>query len=52
MQLIVQGNGFNLRNSGAALNNAREGETVQIRTTAGRTVSGIVVDEGVVKINP
>jgi flagella basal body P-ring formation protein FlgA len=52
VQLTVQGNGFNLSSSGVALNNASEGETVQIRTTAGRTVSGIAVNEGVVKINP
>lgn len=52
VQLTVQGNGFNLSSSGVALNNASEGETVQIRTTAGRTVSGVAVNEGVVKINP
>jgi flagella basal body P-ring formation protein FlgA len=52
VQLTVQGNGFKLTSSGVALNNASEGESVQIRTTAGRTVSGIAVDEGVVKINP
>jgi flagella basal body P-ring formation protein FlgA len=52
VQLTVQGNGFKLSSSGVALNNAGEGETVQIRTTTGRNVSGIAVDEGVVKINP
>jgi flagella basal body P-ring formation protein FlgA len=52
VQITVQGNGFNLSSSGVALNNASEGESVQIRTSAGRTVSGIAVDEGVVKINP
>jgi flagella basal body P-ring formation protein FlgA len=52
VQLTVQGNGFHLSSSGVALNNASEGETVQIRTTAGRTVSGIAINEGMVKINP
>jgi flagella basal body P-ring formation protein FlgA len=52
VQLTVQGNGFKLSSSGVALNNASEGETVQIRTSTGRTVSGIAVNEGVVKINP
>lgn len=52
VQLTVQGNGFKLSSSGVALNNASEGETVQIRTSTGRTVSGIAVNEGIVKINP
>lgn len=52
VKLSVQGNGFSLSSSGVALNNASEGETVQVRTNAGRVISGIAVDEGVVRINP
>jgi flagella basal body P-ring formation protein FlgA len=52
VQLTIQGNGFSLSSSGVALSNASEGESVQIRTSAGRTVSGIAIDEGVVRINP
>jgi flagella basal body P-ring formation protein FlgA len=52
VQLSVQGAGFSLSSSGVALNNASEGESVQIRTSAGRIVSGIASGDGVVKINP
>lgn len=52
VQLSVQGSGFTLSSSGVALNNASEGESVQIRTTAGRVVSGIAINEGVVRITP
>lgn len=52
VQLSVQGNGFSMSSSGVALSNASEGETVQIRTSAGRVVSGIASTEGVVRINP
>ena len=52
VQLSVQGHGFTMSSSGVALANASEGETVQIRTITGRVVSGIAIEEGVVKINP
>lgn len=52
VQLSVQGSGFSLSSAGVALNNAGEGETVQIRTSTGRVVSGIAVANGVVKISP
>lgn len=52
VQLSAQGAGFSLSSSGVALNNASEGETVQIRTSAGRIVSGIASGDGTVKINP
>jgi len=52
VQLSVQGSGFTLSSSGVALNNASEGESVQIRTTAGRVVSGIAINEGIVRITP
>lgn len=52
VQLSVQGSGFVLSSSGVALNNASEGEPVQIRTSAGRVISGIASGDGVVRINP
>ena len=52
VQLSVQGSGFVLSSSGIALNNASEGEPVQIRTSAGRVISGIASGDGVVRINP
>ncbi|MFA6970905.1 MAG: flagellar basal body P-ring formation chaperone FlgA [Gallionella sp.] len=52
VKLSVQGGGFSLSSSGVALNNASEGETVQIRTSSGRVISGIAGTEGVVQINP
>ncbi|MDO8206545.1 MAG: flagellar basal body P-ring formation chaperone FlgA [Gallionella sp.] len=52
VKLSIQGGGFSLSSSGVALNNASEGETVQIRTSSGRVVSGIAGAEGVVQINP
>ncbi|MCX7194005.1 MAG: flagellar basal body P-ring formation chaperone FlgA [Proteobacteria bacterium] len=52
VRLSVQGGGFSLSSSGVALNNASEGETVQIRTLSGRLVSGIAGEEGVVQITP
>lgn len=52
VKLSIQGGGFSLSSSGVALNNAGEGENVQIRTTSGRVVSGIAGAEGIVQINP
>lgn len=52
VRLSVQGSHFVLSSSGVALNNASEGEAVQIRTTTGRVISGIASEEGVVQINP
>ncbi len=52
VKMSVQGGGFSLSSTGVALNNASEGETVQIRTSSGRVVSGIAAEEGEVHINP
>lgn len=52
VRLLVQGSGFSLSSSGVALNNAAEGNTVQIRTTSGRVISGIAGEEGAVRITP
>lgn len=50
VQLIVRGNKFSIRNEGVALNNASEGQTVQVRTSSGRTLGGIAGASGVVEI--
>lgn len=52
VQLAVQGSGFSIRSEGVALNNASEGQTVQIRTRSGRVISGIARASGVVETRP
>ena len=52
VQLSVQGSGFNISGAGVALNNASEGDTVQIRTTSNRVISGIAGEDGSVRISP
>lgn len=50
--ISVQGGGFTLNSSGVALNNAAEGEAVQIRTQSGRVISGIATEDGAVRVSP
>ena len=50
--LAVQGNGFSIRSEGVALNNAGEGQSVQIRVGSGRVISGVARAGGVVEIAP
>ncbi len=50
--LALQGNGFSIRTEGVALNNASEGQTVQIRVGSGRVISGVARAGGVVEITP
>lgn len=52
VQLAVQGSGFSVRSEGTALNNASTGQTVQVRTTTGRVISGIAGAGGVVEVRP
>ncbi|BBI98755.1 hypothetical protein FGKAn22_04480 [Ferrigenium kumadai] len=52
VQLTVQGKGFSIRSEGVALNNASEGQPVQVRVAAGRVVSGVARAGGVVEITP
>jgi flagella basal body P-ring formation protein FlgA len=52
VQLAAQGSGFSIRNEGVALNNASEGQTVQIRVKSGRVISGIARPDGLVEIAP
>ncbi|HEX5362691.1 MAG TPA: flagellar basal body P-ring formation chaperone FlgA, partial [Gallionella sp.] len=51
VQIISQGSGFSVRNEGAALNNASEGQRVQVRVGSGRVISGIARN-GAVEVNP
>ncbi|MBI5626172.1 MAG: flagellar basal body P-ring formation protein FlgA [Nitrosomonadales bacterium] len=50
VQLAVQGNGFGIRSEGVALNNASDGQTVQVRVGSGRVTSGVARAGGVVEI--
>jgi flagella basal body P-ring formation protein FlgA len=50
VQLIVRGNKFSIRNEGVSLNNAIEGQTIQVRTPSGRTLGGIAGASGVVEV--
>jgi flagella basal body P-ring formation protein FlgA len=52
VQLIVQGKGFSVRSEGVALNNASEGQAVQVRVAAGRVIGGVARAGGVVEITP
>lgn len=52
VQLSVQGRGLSVRSEGVALNNASEGQTVQVRTQSGRVISGIAGAGGMVEIKP
>lgn len=52
VQLVVQGRGFSIRSEGVALNNAGEGQAVQVRVAAGRVIGGIARAGGVVEITP
>lgn len=52
VRLVVQGGGFSIRSEGAALANAGEGRTVQVRSLSGRVIDGIAQANGVVEIEP
>ena len=52
VQIVVQGGGFTLSNSGVALSNAGPGDSVQVRIDSGRVISGTATEEGAVRINP
>src|SRR5574340_1100692 len=52
VQLAVQGSGFSIRSEGVALNNASEGQAVQVRVGSSRVISGVARAGGVVEIVP
>lgn len=50
VQLQIGGKGFSIRSEGQALNNAAEGQAVQIRTSSGQMVSGVARSGGIVEV--
>lgn len=52
VQLQVEGVGFKVRSEGQALNNAAEGQNVQVRTISGQVVSGTAQSNGTVAVRP
>jgi len=52
VQLAMQGSGFSIRSEGVALNNAAEGQAVQVRVASGRVISGTARNGGIVQIAP
>ena len=50
VQLDVQGDGFSIRSEGIALNNASDGQIVQVRVASGRPINGIARADGMVEI--
>ena len=51
VKTLVSGSGFNVSSDGKALNNATEGQVVQVRTSSGQVISGIARSGGIVEIN-
>lgn len=52
VRMQVKGEGFSINTDGVALANASEGQMVQVKTSSGRVVTGVVRDEGLVEISP
>ncbi|MCE9549711.1 MAG: flagellar basal body P-ring formation protein FlgA [Betaproteobacteria bacterium] len=52
VQIQVERQGFKIRADGQALNNAAEGQAVQVKTSSNQVVSGIVQSDGAVHIRP
>ena len=51
VKLVTKGAGFSASSEGKSLNNATEGQVVQVRTGSGQSVSGIARAGGVVEIS-
>lgn len=51
VQITSHGAGFSVRNEGVALNNASEGQNVQVRVGSGRVIGG-TARNGAVEVNP
>lgn len=50
VRTVSSGPGFSVSSDGKALNNAADGQVVQVRTSSGQTVSGIARPGGIVEI--
>ena len=51
VKTVYEGDGFNVSGEGKALNNAIEGQVVQVRTSSGQTISGITRPGGLVEVS-
>lgn len=51
VRVISKGTGFAVSGEGKAINNAAEGQVVQIRMNSGQTISGIAQEDGSVEIS-
>jgi flagellar basal body P-ring formation protein FlgA len=51
VKLVSTGAGFSVSSEGKALNNAVEGQIVQVRTGSGQTISGIARPGGIVEVS-
>lgn len=51
VKMVSRGPGFSVSSDGKALNNATEGQIVQVRTASGQTVSGIARSGGIIEIS-
>ena len=52
VQIQIKKQGFKVYADGQALNNAAEGQTVQVKTSSNQVVSGIVQPDGAVNVGP
>ncbi|HBV0721197.1 TPA: flagellar basal body P-ring formation protein FlgA, partial [Serratia marcescens] len=50
VQVNAQGEGFNISGAGKAMNNAAAGDSVRVRMASGQIVSGVVGDDGAIRI--
>jgi flagella basal body P-ring formation protein FlgA len=50
VQVFTQGDGFTISGSGKAMNNAATEDSVRVRMASGKIISGIAVDDGVMRI--
>lgn len=51
IRLVSKGSGFSVSSEGKALNNAVDGQVVQVRTGSGQTLSGIARSGGMVEVS-
>lgn len=51
VRLVAQGGGFSVSAEGRALGNAAAGQSVQVRTSSGQTVSGVARPDGSVEVS-
>ncbi|MGL5387487.1 MAG: flagellar basal body P-ring formation chaperone FlgA [Serratia sp. (in: enterobacteria)] len=50
VQVMAQGNGFNISGAGKAMNNAAAEDSVRVRMASGQIVSGIANSDGTIRI--